>query len=188
MTLKNRDVLAIDPTHQEIPNLGVAKVRNPQNSGEWSTLEWELRSFVCEGEYARGLERILDQFLSHLAQAEQPAVWVSGFYGSGKSHLMRVLARQVQRIIKNHGLDAHPRTKIGGRERRNQDFVSIFRPLVEQLLVDHRGLDPFTCGECGERQTRKCDIHHTKYEGATLFDLMFVCRTCNLAPRNKGLL
>ena len=30
-------------------------------------------------------------FLSHLRQDEQPAVWVSGFFGSGKSHLMRVL-------------------------------------------------------------------------------------------------
>ena len=48
-------------------------------------------SFVCNGEYERGLERILDQFLSHLGQPEQPAAWVSGFYGSGKSHLMRVL-------------------------------------------------------------------------------------------------
>ena len=54
-------------------------------------LEWELGNFVCEGEYERGLERILDQFLSHLNQDEQPAVWVSGFFGSGKSHLMRVL-------------------------------------------------------------------------------------------------
>ena len=26
-----------------------------------------------------------------LGRAEQPAVWVSGFYGSGKSHLVRVL-------------------------------------------------------------------------------------------------
>ncbi len=91
MTLTNRDVFAIDPTKRDIPNLGVAKVKNPEDEGDWATLEWELRSFVCEGEYARGLERILDQFLSHLGQAEQPAVWVSGFYGSGKSHLMRVL-------------------------------------------------------------------------------------------------
>ena len=53
--------------------------------------EWELRSFVCEGEYERGLERILSQYLSHLSQTEQPAVWVSGFFGSGKSHLIRVL-------------------------------------------------------------------------------------------------
>lgn len=91
MTLTNRDVFAIDPTEGDIPNLGVAKVKNPEDAGDWATLEWELRSFVCEGEYERGLERILDQFLSHLGQAEQPAVWVSGFYGSGKSHLMRVL-------------------------------------------------------------------------------------------------
>lgn len=91
MTITNREVFALDPTEGDIPNLGVAKVRNPEDDGDWATLEWELRSFVCEGEYERGLERILDQFLSHLGQDEQPAVWVSGFFGSGKSHLMRVL-------------------------------------------------------------------------------------------------
>ncbi|MDC3332017.1 BREX system P-loop protein BrxC [Ilumatobacter sp.] len=91
MTLTNRDVFAHDPTERDIPNLGVAKVRNPEDDGDWATLEWELSSFVCEGEYERGFERILDQFLSHLSQGEQPAVWVSGFFGSGKSHLMRVL-------------------------------------------------------------------------------------------------
>lgn len=91
MTLTNRDVFAIDPTARDIPNLGVAKVKNPEDAGDWATLEWELRSFVCEGEYERGLERVLDQFLGHLGQSEQPAVWVSGFFGSGKSHLMRVL-------------------------------------------------------------------------------------------------
>ncbi|OBI43944.1 hypothetical protein A5707_03925 [Mycobacterium kyorinense] len=89
--MTNRDVFAIDPTERDIPNLGVAKVKKPEDDRDWATLEWELRSFVCDGEYERGLERILDQFLSHLSQAEQPAVWVSGFYGSGKSHLMRVL-------------------------------------------------------------------------------------------------
>ena len=89
--MTNREVFANDPTERDIPNLGVAKVRNPVDADDWTTLEWELRSFVCEGEYARGLDRILDQFLSHLNQAEQPAVWVSGFFGSGKSHLMRVL-------------------------------------------------------------------------------------------------
>src|SRR3954451_17407719 len=91
VTLTNGDVLAIDPTKGDIPNLGVDKVKNPEDRGDWATLEWELRSFVCEGEYERGLERILDQFLGHLSQDEQPAVWVSGFFGSGKSHLMRVL-------------------------------------------------------------------------------------------------
>ena len=91
MAITNREVFALDPTESDIPNLGVAKVGNPKDANDWATLEWELRSFVCEGEYDRGLERILDQFLSHLSQNEQPAAWVSGFYGSGKSHLMRVL-------------------------------------------------------------------------------------------------
>lgn len=91
MTLTNRDVFVVDPTDGDIPNLGVSKVRNPQDDSDWKTLEWELRNFVCEGEYERSLERILDQFLSHLGQDEQPAAWVSGFFGSGKSHLMRVL-------------------------------------------------------------------------------------------------
>ncbi|MBW3578771.1 MAG: BREX system P-loop protein BrxC [Actinobacteria bacterium] len=75
----------------KIPNDGVSKVVRPETQQQWEVLEWELRSFVCEGEYARGLERILDSFLRNLGQAQQPAVWVSGFYGSGKSHLCRVL-------------------------------------------------------------------------------------------------
>jgi hypothetical protein len=91
MTITNREVFGFDPTEVDIPNLGVAKVEAPESPSEWATLEWELRSFVCEGEYERGLERILDQFLSHLNQAQQPAVWVSGFFGSGKSHMVRVL-------------------------------------------------------------------------------------------------
>lgn len=89
--MANREVFALDPTLKDIPNLGVAKVKNPEDAGDWETLEWELRSFVCEGEYERGLERVFSQYLSHLGQAEQPGVWVSGFFGSGKSHLMRVL-------------------------------------------------------------------------------------------------
>jgi hypothetical protein len=57
VTLKNRDVLAEDWTKHDIPNLGVAKVKNPEDDRDWETLEWELRSFVCDGEYKRGLGR-----------------------------------------------------------------------------------------------------------------------------------
>lgn len=88
---KNKELFSQDPTQTKIPNDGVAKVVRPETDHQWEVLEWELRSFVCEGEYERGLERILDSFLTNLGQAQQPAVWVSGFYGSGKSHLCRVL-------------------------------------------------------------------------------------------------
>src|SRR5215211_3442241 len=88
---KNRELFYQDPTATKIPNDGVAKVARPETAQQWEVLKWELKRFVCEGEFARGLERILDSFLTNLSQSQQPAVWVSGFYGSGKSHLVRVL-------------------------------------------------------------------------------------------------
>jgi hypothetical protein len=90
MTL-NREVFLNDPTQTALPNDGVAKVGVPETSEQWDVLRYELQSFVCEGEYERGLERILGTFLANLQKPTQPAVWVSGFYGSGKSHLVRVL-------------------------------------------------------------------------------------------------
>jgi hypothetical protein len=31
------------------------------------------------------------------------------------------------------------------------------------------------------------EIHHTKYEGATYYDLRIVCRSCNKLPTNMNL-
>lgn len=89
--MQNREVFAKDPLATTIPNLGVVKVTEPNTAQEWAVLRYELETFVCEGEYQRGLERILDAYLSSLGQPAQAAVWVSGFFGSGKSHLVRVL-------------------------------------------------------------------------------------------------
>jgi hypothetical protein len=89
--LKNRDVFLVDPTTYTIPNNGVAQVIDPRSSEEWDVLRFELEHFVCEGEYQRGLALILSTYIENLVRATQPAVWVSGFYGSGKSHFVRVL-------------------------------------------------------------------------------------------------
>lgn len=87
----NQAIFARDPLATAIPNEGVTKLGEPATEQERSVLRWELQSFVCEGEYRLGLERILSTYLTSLSQDMQPAVWVSGFYGSGKSHLVRVL-------------------------------------------------------------------------------------------------
>ena len=91
MVTLNRSVFAQDPTGFVIPNDGVARVGMPSTLQQWDTLRWELQSFVCDGEYRVGLERILGTYLARLGESRQPAAWVSGFYGSGKSHLARVL-------------------------------------------------------------------------------------------------
>ncbi|MGA2555303.1 MAG: hypothetical protein ABSG04_03430 [Verrucomicrobiota bacterium] len=72
-------------------NNGVAKIGELSSSEEIRTLRFELESFVCDGEYERGLQRILHSFLAQLSQTEQKAAWISGFFGSGKSHLAKML-------------------------------------------------------------------------------------------------
>lgn len=89
-TMLNKDVFADDVTGNQLRNQGVAKVGAPTTPKEWANLSFELSSFVCDGAYAAGLERILGSFLDNSGR-DQPAVWVSGFYGSGKSHFARVL-------------------------------------------------------------------------------------------------
>lgn len=90
MTINN-ELFTRRPLDFEIPNDGVTNVDRPDDLNQWKVLDYELSSFVCEGEYEHGLQRILDSYIRHRGSATQPAVWVSGFYGSGKSHLVRVL-------------------------------------------------------------------------------------------------
>lgn len=90
--MSNRDLYFRDPLTLELLNNGVSKVSEiGRDEGQIKTLRFELQTFVCDGEYAKGMERILKAYLGSLGKAEQMAVWVSGFFGSGKSHLVKVL-------------------------------------------------------------------------------------------------
>ena len=89
--MKNREVYVKDPAKNRLLNNGVASVSDAVSSDELRTLRYELETFVCDGEYARGLERILRTYLDNLHQPYQPGIWISGFFGSGKSHLVKML-------------------------------------------------------------------------------------------------
>ena len=89
--MKNRDVYQRDPFEIALLNHGVATVTDALTGDERRTLRFELTHFVCEGQYRSGLVRILESYLSHQGQPEQPAAWISGFFGSGKSHLAKML-------------------------------------------------------------------------------------------------
>ena len=89
--MKNKDVFQRDPTKMKLLNDGVAAVKEATTAQEVETLKYELSHFVCEGQYKDGLIRILESFISNTNSASQPAAWISGFFGSGKSHSLRML-------------------------------------------------------------------------------------------------
>ena len=90
--MRNRDVFQIDPEEYLIANQGVAKIIFPPvDERAIETMRGELRTFVTDGEYGRGLVRIVELLLAAMGHGDQGAVWISGFYGSGKSHLAKML-------------------------------------------------------------------------------------------------
>lgn len=89
--MNNRDVYQKDPAFRKLVNEGVATVNDDKTKEALAVLRYELETFVCDGQYEKGLAHILETYLKNIDQAQQPAVWVSGFYGSGKSHLVKML-------------------------------------------------------------------------------------------------
>ena len=93
--MNNRELFLRDPATAQLMNNGQARISDGVTPQERKVLQKELReelsNFVCEGQYAEGMLRIMDSFQSHIGGTNQPAAWVSGFYGSGKSHLLKML-------------------------------------------------------------------------------------------------
>ncbi len=88
--MKNKELFTLNPLYVNLKNEGVAKIKNENE--DLSIVEYELKTFVCEGEYHDGLKRMLQTYLTYLqdGKTDLPAFWVSGFYGSGKSHLVKM--------------------------------------------------------------------------------------------------
>lgn len=89
--MNNRDIFLRDPAATKLLNDGVAAVTEGVSPKEIETLRYELEHFVCEGQYKDGLIRVLESFLGNVDSTSQAAPWLSGFYGSGKSHLEKML-------------------------------------------------------------------------------------------------
>lgn len=85
--MKTKDIFLKDPLTWKLVNEGVSS----NNTEDLATLRFELETFVCEGEYHSGMHRILQGYRDNFDSPEQKAAWISGFYGSGKSHLAKVL-------------------------------------------------------------------------------------------------
>lgn len=88
--MKIKDVLQRDPSTHPLVNQGQARIADKSNEKVLDELRGELSTFVCEGQYAEGIIKILKSFLANLTSTSQKAAWVSGFFGSGKSHLLKM--------------------------------------------------------------------------------------------------
>jgi hypothetical protein len=85
--MKTKEIFLKDPLTWRLVNEGVSS----NNIDDLDTLRFELESFVCEGEYRNGMQLMLQAYRDSFGSPEQKATWISGFYGSGKSHLAKVV-------------------------------------------------------------------------------------------------
>lgn len=90
--MKILELLDRDPLRIGLANNGQARISPDRDANAVRELRAELETFVCKGQFADALERILEGYLDRLEASRQEAVWVSGFFGSGKSHLLKMLA------------------------------------------------------------------------------------------------
>jgi hypothetical protein len=86
-----KDVLLRDPATHPLVNNGQARIADKADDAVLQELRGEVSTFVCERQYAEGIHRILNAYLAGLGGTSQKGAWVSGFYGSGKSHLLKML-------------------------------------------------------------------------------------------------
>ena len=89
--MKIKDTLQRDPATNPLVNQGQARISDTRDERTQSELRGELETFVCEGQYADGVQKIIRSFLDNLSKTSQRGAWVSGFFGSGKSHLLKML-------------------------------------------------------------------------------------------------
>ena len=91
-TPRIHELLDRDPRHAELANKGQARIDDAPDGTQDEALRAELTTFVCDGRFADGLYCILDRFVADFGKKRQEATWISGFFGSGKSHLLKMLA------------------------------------------------------------------------------------------------
>lgn len=69
--------------------------------------------------------------------------------------------------------------------RETRDNNRLMRDMQKAILIKQgRSFD--RCEECGSTKGRM-EMHHTKYENATLSDIRIVCHKCNLKEENRYL-
>ena len=59
----NRNIYLKDPSVRKLVNEGVANVNDEMSNEALEVLRYELETFVCDGQYEKGLSHILETYL-----------------------------------------------------------------------------------------------------------------------------
>lgn len=70
--------------------------------------------------------------------------------------------------------------------RKQQDNERYFYLLIKSVFKK-QGRDFNKCELCGQYMN-KPNLHHTKYDNATINDIKIVCTKCNLKKENQNLI
>lgn len=103
---------------------------------------------------------------------------------------VRKIQKHLTAPLSERQINLYVNKKLGPRRTGNSSIANWISPSFKPYAVEglkRLGKDPRTCELCLEFVRGGCIIHHTKYEGATLYDLMYICTSCNLSRENKGL-
>ena len=78
--MKNKELFTLNPDENNLINDGVVEINTAKDEQGLRIIRHELKTFVCEGEYQKGIFRILDTYLKHIDQPKQPAAWEKSFF------------------------------------------------------------------------------------------------------------
>lgn len=72
MQIKNLFVL--NPDENNLMNDGVVNINSARDENGLKTIRHELKTFVCEGEYQKGIYRILDTYLKYIDRSDEVSI------------------------------------------------------------------------------------------------------------------
>ena len=105
-----------------------------------ASLKLELEEYVITAEVGKRLENFLDAYLDY---SGANGVWISGFFGSGKSHLLKMLAL----LLENREVEGvDPLDIFLNKHRLNEG--GIFSQNLKRAVAIKVG-----CLNCGVRQS-----------------------------------
>ncbi|BAH33192.1 hypothetical protein [Rhodococcus erythropolis] len=107
-------------------------------------------------------------------------------HGLSASKIQKFLTRPAS----TKSINQHATKVLGPPKKGNNSVENWLDPTIRVYVVEcmsRLGKNPYQCELFLDHVSKGCQIHHTKYAGATVYDLMYICSSCNLSRENKGL-